>query len=145
MKVHTRSAFLRAFDSRIGGAGGDEKYTYLVSGKNTIKRINLCQAAFSDLLSELWVAFGFRYESDAYASTTMQDPEKADAEVQKLESHEWIVGVLEDALKNEQWKNVTNDGAVKHSIIETENPQIGAYKRKSEMEEYCTKPKKTMY
>uniref|UniRef100_A0A0W0G398 Fungal-type protein kinase domain-containing protein n=1 Tax=Moniliophthora roreri TaxID=221103 RepID=A0A0W0G398_MONRR len=144
-KVHTRSAFLRAFDSRIGGTGGDDKQRYLMSGTQTIVDIKLHQTASHNILRKLWVAFGFRYGSElCYQMVETESVEKVAAELRKLESHEWTVGVLEDALKIEEWKSVTNDGAMKHSIVEMEQSLTGAQKRKSDGRVLC-KAKESTY
>jgi hypothetical protein len=54
--------------------------------------------------------------------------EPAEAEVEKLESHAWLLGVLENALKDKVWKDAS-DGRVDWDILDN-RPLMEAEKEK---------------
>ncbi|CAA7265130.1 unnamed protein product [Cyclocybe aegerita] len=133
MDIKFRTSLLRAFDV----AGGVEKYKYMMMGTSAIHDIKLEQPVFTKLLVTLWLEFGGRYESDSYRFLKTHDPKAANEWLDRLESHDWMMTTLTEALKNEEWSSTTDDGRIKHPIIESEKTLTGGQKkRKSELSEY---------
>ncbi|KAJ3510496.1 hypothetical protein NLJ89_g4634 [Agrocybe chaxingu] len=116
MDIKFRTSLLRAFDL----AGGVEKRNHILKGTSAIYDIKLEQPAFANLLVTLWLEFGARYNSDSYRFLETRDPEAAREWLNRLESHEWMMATLSEALKNEDWLSTTCDGRIKHLVIESE-------------------------
>ncbi|KAF5383892.1 hypothetical protein D9757_007383 [Collybiopsis confluens] len=132
------AAFLQAFDERKDG--GSTKKTMLGCGGMAIRDLNLATPQVTDLLSELWVHFGGRYDSDMFRMMTSNSPESARDWLQTLESHDWIIKKFETALTNKDWKTL-KDPRITHSLPKTSKALTEVQKkRKSGMTEYGPPP-----
>lgn len=103
-----RAQLLQKFDSSRAVDAGREKQNSFQRDVAAIREIGLIQKPFSAVLSEIYVAFGLRYDSPRSFSMT---EEAVQVEVAKLETHEWLLDLLETALENDEWK-ASGDGRV---------------------------------
>ncbi|KAF5389910.1 hypothetical protein D9757_003597 [Collybiopsis confluens] len=134
MTDDTCAAFLQAFDQRK--PGGSAKKMQLRSGGSAIRDLKLATPKITDLLSELWVRFGGRYDSDIFRIMTLNKPERARNWLQTLESHDWMIKQLNAALADEEWQTLKDPRITRLSKILTEHQN----KRKSTMTEYGPLP-----
>jgi hypothetical protein len=81
-------------------------------------------------LEDIFSGFAHRYRSLAQKKLERSDKKAAEAEVEKLETHGWLLGVLEEALKNKEWRDAT-DGRVDQDILNDRSLTEGQRKRKS--------------
>lgn len=108
-----RAQLLQKFDSSRAVDAGREKQNSFQRDVAAIREIGLIQKPFSAVLSEIYVAFGLRYDSPRSFSMT---EEAVQVEVAKLETHEWLLDLLETALENDEWK-ASGDGRVNVDVI----------------------------
>ncbi|KIK67588.1 hypothetical protein GYMLUDRAFT_215717 [Collybiopsis luxurians FD-317 M1] len=94
-----RAWFLRTFDENLDP--GYTKDMLLRSGIKTVTNLKLNSVQVSDLLAELWLKFGGRYESDYFVFTKRRSEEEAHDWLQQLETHNWMIGQLEAALADD--------------------------------------------
>ncbi|KAF8970554.1 hypothetical protein BDZ97DRAFT_1652449 [Flammula alnicola] len=134
-----RTFLLKKFDSTLNGVGGDDKADLLTMSMATVSRIGLEQEPFSAVLRDIYSGFGHRYMSPDQIMLREKDEKAAEAEIEKLETHDWLYGVLEDALKNIIWK-AAEDGWVHQEVLEEDRHMTtGQKKRKSYDEERVLK------
>ncbi|KAF5392107.1 hypothetical protein D9757_003326 [Collybiopsis confluens] len=123
-----------AFDQLM--RGGSAKKSKLGSGGLTIRDLKLATPQVCDLLTTLWQKFGGRYGSDMFFTEQTRSKEDADKWLQSLESHDWMMGQLETALANEDWKKL-NDRRVTYEYGTSKRTLTeGQKKRKSVMTDY---------
>jgi hypothetical protein len=136
MDSRSRSLELKNFDHVFGGVGGFLKAKMLRGDSSTIHAFGLDQKPFSDLLKVLFSKFGLRYGSTRFLDMDSIDSAAAAAEVQELETHDWLCGVLDKALKDDVWKEA-EDKAVEQEVLKEERYLTDANKkRKSTVEAY---------
>jgi hypothetical protein len=136
MDPHNRSLELKSFDHIFDGVGGSLKAKILRGDISTIDAFGLNQKQFSDLLKILFSKFGLRYRSARFLEGDMVDSAAAAAEVDELETHNWLFDVLDKALKDDVWKEA-EDKAVEQEVLEEERYLTDAHKkRKSAVEVY---------
>jgi hypothetical protein len=130
-----RTWLLKKFDFSIGGVGGLDKAAFLRSDSASVMEINLQQEPLSIVLEDIFSGFGHRYRSLAQRKLERSDKKAAEAEVEKLETHDWLLGVLGEALKNKEWRDA-RDGRVDQDILDDRSLTEGQRKRKSMLAEY---------
>ncbi|CAA7260739.1 unnamed protein product [Cyclocybe aegerita] len=113
MTIPQRALFLQAFDYSVDGEGGLARRNYIEKDYLAIKRIKLSNEFFSRILSTLWSKFGGRYGTVLFDMKDTDDHAAAEKWLAELESHEWMLGEVEKALKDEEWRNCGRDGSVK--------------------------------
>ncbi|KAJ3506069.1 hypothetical protein NLJ89_g7078 [Agrocybe chaxingu] len=116
MTTDERALFLQAFDYSVNGKGGLARRNYIEKDSTAIKRMKLSNEFLSRILSTLWSKFGGRYGTLLFDTKETEDPIAAEKWKADLESHEWMLGELEKALKNEEWRNYRYDGWVKQEF-----------------------------
>ncbi|KAF8967433.1 hypothetical protein BDZ97DRAFT_1697573 [Flammula alnicola] len=136
LNARRRTFLLKKFDSTLAGVGGDDKAAKFREDSSAITHIDLEQKPFSEVLENIYSGFGHRYGSLAQGMLQKTDKRAAEAEIKKLETHDWLYGVLEDALKNITWK-AAEDGRVYQEVLEEDmHMTAGQKKRKSMLSEY---------
>jgi hypothetical protein len=133
MTPEDRGEFLRVFDSTVDNSSSKERL--LLADMMTIMNITISNQKFRDILCTLWHGFACRYDS-YYVFTQTEDAAKYLRE--RLETHDWMMDTLKDALKDSDWKSDSDDSAVNHELpIPDESLTEGQRKkRKSNLSEY---------
>ena len=126
---------MKKFDSSIDGVGGDDKAEFFKLDSGAIIDVGLDQKPLSIVLEDVFSGFGHRYMSMEHRKLLRNDKEAAEAEVEKLETHDWLLGVLEEALKNKEWRDA-RDGRVDQDVMDERPLTEGRRKRKSTLPEY---------
>jgi len=108
-----RTHFLKGFDSIYGGV---HKEALLRQDMSAIVHLGLDQRPFSAVLETIYSGFGHRYGSMEQLKLKGNDKAAAEAELKKLETHDWLHNVLQQALKDDGWK-AAQDGRVYQDII----------------------------
>jgi hypothetical protein len=126
---------LKKFDSSIGGVGGGDKAEFLGGDSASIMRLGLEQEPLSMVLEDIFTGFGHRYLSTEQTKLKRRNAKAAEAEVEKLETHDWLLGVLEEALKNKEWRDA-RDERVDQDTLDDMSLTEGQRKRKSMLSEY---------
>lgn len=130
-----RNWFLEKFDQRLDG--GQEKYTMLLSGSPSMKDLHINTAPISDLLLRLWLKFGGRYGSDRIQS---RSEDEARTWLQELDTHDWMIGELKEALAKEGWKDIRDASVPRQVLFPHKTLTVNQRKRKSAMSQYGYKP-----
>ena len=135
MDPERRTRALKKFN--FDGVAGDSKAELLKAGTGTVRDFKLDRKPFSNLLEDIFRGFGLRYGSERYYDLESHNPEAIAAELAKLETYDWLYGVLDKALKNDEWK-AAGDGAVSQKIVSDLDRYLTdtQKKRKSMIEEY---------
>ncbi|KIK67589.1 hypothetical protein GYMLUDRAFT_36329 [Collybiopsis luxurians FD-317 M1] len=129
-----RAYFLRTFDETLDA--GYAKQMILLGGRKAVKDLKIDTIQVSDLLTELWLKFGGRYESDSFVSTKRRSKEEAHDWLQQLETHDWTIGELGAALADTDWRNL-RDASISRQVMTTRKTIVENRKRrKSAMSEY---------
>jgi hypothetical protein len=126
---------LKKFDSSIDGVGGDDKADFFKLDSGAIIDIGLDQEHLSIVLEAVFSGFGHRYMSMEQRKLLKADKKAAEAAVEKLETHDWLLGVLKEALKNKEWR-AARDGRVDQDVLDDRSLTGGQRKRKSVLLEY---------
>lgn len=126
---------MNKFDSSIGGVGGRDKAEFFRLDSAAIMEIGIEQEPLSMVLEDIFSGFGHRYRSLAQSKLKKEDQKAAEAEVEKLETHNWLLGVLEEALENKEWRDA-RDGRVDQDILNDRPLTVAQRKRKSMLPEY---------
>ena len=105
-------------------AGGDDKVQLLKQDWSAVTDIDLEQKPFSDVLKCIYSRFGCRHGSRWYQELEMENKDAAKAEVEKLETHDWLHSVLKKALQNIKWME-TGDGRVEQEVLEDDKLSDG--------------------
>lgn len=96
-----RAMFLQQFDSLYG----DPKANMFRSGSALVPTLKVPSKNFRYLLEDL--LNGYRYRYTELGEREQQIPGKLEAHTQcqaRLENHKWLMDLLTDALKAEEWK-----------------------------------------
>lgn len=125
-----RTQLLKRFDSSNAADGGREKQNSFQRDVSAIKEIKLAQKQFSAILSKIYIAFGIRYESPR---TELMTEEALQAEVAKLETHEWLLDILETALEDDEWKAAKDGRVLPDVIVDPRHLTAGQAKRRKSM------------
>lgn len=112
------------FDPPVSGMGGDDKVQLLKQDWSAVTDIDLEQKPFSDVLKCIYSRFGCRHGSRWYQELEMENKDAAKAEVEKLETHDWLHSVLKKALQNIKWME-TGDGRVEQEVLEDDKLSDG--------------------
>ena len=126
-----RRQFLRRFDSW----DGDAKAGMFGSGSTIANRLKLSSNGLTYLLEDL--LDGYRYRYTKLTEREQKIPGKLAAHEHhqaRLENHEWLMGLLSEALKNGEWKK--KDDPSKVQEVARLFQREGGTKRKSACEEY---------
>ena len=113
-----RSRLLKKFDFTSYSAGKAEFFQpdlFAISPSLPV-RIGLEQTPLSAVLEVIYSGFGHRYWSTRHHVLKETSKASAEAESEKLETHDWLHSVLQEALNNKEWKNA-RDGSVEQEII----------------------------
>jgi len=86
-------------------------------GVTAIVRIGLDRKPFSAVLKAIYSGFGHRYGSTEQLKLEDEDEAAAEAELKKLETHDWLYNILWNALEDSEWKAAT-DGRVDQEVLE---------------------------
>lgn len=134
-----RTRLLQKFDSSYAGVAGGDKAELFRLDSAAIMDVGLYQEPLSTVLEDIYSGFGHRYGSLRYRILNKKDKEAAEVEVEKLETHEWLLGVLQKALENDEWKDA-RDGRVDQEFIPDGRYLTAGQerKRKSMLPEYET-------
>ena len=127
-----RAEFLQQFDSLYGRA----KANMFGFGSTTAATLKLPSKGLKFLLEDLLE--GYRYRYAELREREQKIPEKLEAHKRhqaRLENHEWLMGLLSEALKDEEWK-ASSDPSRKEQKVEPLFQREGGTKRKSACEEY---------
>ena len=127
-----RAEFLQQFDSLYGRA----KAHMFGVGPTIAGELKLSSKNLRYLLEDLLE--GYRYRYTELREREQKIPEKLAAHKHhqaRLENHEWLMGLLSKALKDEEWK-ASSDPSRKEQKVEPRNQREGGTKRKSACEEY---------
>ena len=140
MSPPERARFLRRFDNLDGDAKAD-----MFRGGSTIAvQLKLSSKNLRYLLAGLLEGYRYRYtelleqeeemplELAAHEGALAARIEQRQA---RLENHEWLMGLLSKALKDEEWK-ASSDPSRKEQEVAPLNQREGGTKRKSACEEY---------
>jgi len=129
-----RTRHLRKFDSIFGG---DDKAEFIGMGMTAIVRIGLNRKPFSAVLKAIYSGFGHRYGSTEQLKLEDEDEAAAEAELKKLETHDWLYNILRNALEDSEWKAAT-DGRVDQEVLEDDKYLTNRQKsrKKSMIPEY---------
>jgi hypothetical protein len=98
--------------------------------------MEISQTQFRDVLCKLWHGFACRYGSSYYVLTQSKDSiEKLKG---RLETHDWMINTLVDALQDRDWELASDDCAVNHELPEPDESLTEGQrkKRKSNLSEY---------
>jgi len=133
MDVVERGEFLRVFDGAIQDCA--RKARLLSNDIPTIRNIKISQKRFEKLLCDLWHGFACRY--DSYFVIT-QDKDVARELQERLETHDWMLKMMKDALEEKDWELAGDDGAVNHEVPEPDETLTEGQRkrRKSNLSEY---------
>ncbi len=133
MDVVKRGEFLRVFDGTIQDC--ERKARLLSNDIPTIRNIKISQKRFEKLLCDLWHGFACRY--DSYFVIT-QDEDVARELQERLETHDWMLKTMKDALEEKDWESASDDGAVNHEVPEPDDTLTEGQRkrRKSNLSEY---------
>jgi hypothetical protein len=128
-----RGEFLRVFDSTVENSNSKERI--LLADLVTILKMKISQKQFHDVLCTLWHGFACRY--DSYFILTQTD-DVAKKLREQLETHDWMISTLKDALKDKDWELASDDGAVNHGLLTSDESLTEGQrkKRKSNLSEY---------
>jgi len=133
MSQKRRTYFVRIHDYTQGNEDGFAKESVLLAGRATIMKLEIEQLPFQQVLGDLWTAFACRYNSEAYSLELQRDPAAAQLLLDRLESHDWMVDTLCEALRDDAWQTA-QDASVRHPILEAdESLTWRQLKRKSQM------------
>ncbi|KAF8972156.1 hypothetical protein BDZ97DRAFT_1650439 [Flammula alnicola] len=136
LTAEDRTEVLMRFDTSLNKIGGQRKAAMFREDSSAITHIGLERKPLSDVLKRIYSGFGHRYGSTKYEELQLENEQAAKAEVEKLETHNWLYGVLEDALKNITWK-AAEDGRVDQEVLKEDRYlTAGQKKRKSMLPEY---------
>ena len=127
-----RWQFLRRFDSW----DGDAKAGMFGSGSTIANRLKLSSNGLTYLLEDL--LDGYRYRYTKLTEREQKIPGKLAAHEHhqaRLENHEWLMGLLSEALKDEEWKE-SSDPSRKEQEVAPLNQRETWRKRKSACSEY---------
>ncbi|KAJ3503931.1 hypothetical protein NLJ89_g8210 [Agrocybe chaxingu] len=111
MSIAERTAFVKSFDS----PDGEHKSMLMRLGEEGIYGMKLDQNGVNEVLIPLFGAFGTRYKE----GTKRQASDRVRKELEKLESHGWMLDILKKGLEDEEWQSADD-----------------ARKRKSQTSEY---------
>ncbi|KAJ3499523.1 hypothetical protein NLJ89_g10093 [Agrocybe chaxingu] len=114
--------------ARSDMSGGLAKRNYIEQDYPAIKRMTLSNEFLARILSTLSSKFGGRYGTLLFDMKETEDQIAAEKWKADLESHEWMLGELEKALKNTEWRNCGRDGWVKQEF-RTSTPET-SWRRK---------------
>jgi hypothetical protein len=132
MSPFKRAEFLHQFDSLYGQAKAN-----MFSGGSTIAaRLKLLSKDLKYLLEDL--LNGYRYRYTELEEREQKKPGKLEAHKHhqaRLESHEWLMNLLSDALKDEAWKAVRDPSRTEQEVAPLFQRE-GGRKRKSACSEY---------
>jgi hypothetical protein len=133
MDVVKRGEFLRVFDATIQDS--EWKARLLSNDIPTIRNIKVSQKRFEKLLCDLWHGFACRY--DSYFVIT-QDEDVTRELRERLETHDWMLKTMKDALEEKDWESASDDGAVNHEVPEPGDTLAEGQRkrRKSNLSEY---------
>ena len=127
-----RAEFLQQFDSLYGRA----KAHMFGVGPTIAGELKLCSEDLTTLLEDLLEGYQCRYTNLRKREQKRPDKLAAQKDDQaRLENHEWLMGLLSKALKDEEWK-ASSDPSRKEQEVAPLNQREGGTKRKSACEEY---------
>jgi hypothetical protein len=133
MSAKCRTYFVHNYDYTQANKDGLSKESVLRGGRAIIQDVNINQLRFQQLLGDLWTAFGCRYQSESYNLELQRDPAAAQELLHRLESHEWMIEQLCEALWDDAWR-AAQDSYVWHPLLEAnQSLTTQQLKRKSEM------------
>lgn len=127
-----RAMFLQRFDSLYG----DPKADMFRSGRALVPTLKLPSKDLRYLLEDL--LDGFRYRYTELGEREQQQPGKLEEHKHfqaRLESHKWLMDLLSDVIKAEEWKEL-RDPARKEQKVAPLFKREGGRKRKSACSEY---------
>ncbi len=130
--VELCAMFLHRFDSLYG----DPKADMFHSGQALVPTLELPSQSLRYLLEDLLDGYQYRYTE--LGEREQQKPGKLEAHKHyqaRLESHKWLMDLLSDALKAEEWKRL-RDPASKEQDVAPLFQREGGRKRKSACSEY---------
>jgi len=129
-----RTRHLRKFDSIFGG---DDKAEFFKMDMVAIESIGLKQEPLSAVLEAIYTGFGHRYGSLEHKKLKKSNKQAAEAELEKLETHDWLYNTLRNALEDSEWKAAT-DGRVDQEVLEDDKYLTNRQKnrKKSMIPEY---------
>jgi hypothetical protein len=127
-----RAMFLQRFDSLYG----DPKADMFRSGRALVPTLKLPSQNLRYLLEDLLDGYRFRYTE--LGEREQQKPGQLEAHKDhqaRLENHQWLMHLLSDALKAEEWKRL-RDPVRKEQDVAPLFPREEGRKRKSACSEY---------
>ncbi|CAA7266257.1 unnamed protein product [Cyclocybe aegerita] len=128
MSIAERTAFVKSFDS----PDGEHKSMLMRLGEEGIYGMKLDQNGVNEVLIPLFGAFGTRYKE----GTKRQASDRVRKELEKLESHDWMLDILKKGLEDEEWQSA-DDAWVSHPIKQDDKrAPADSRKRKSQTSEY---------
>ena len=139
MSPPERARFLRRFDS----LDGDGKADMFGLGSTMAVRLRLSSKNLRYLLAGLLEGYRYRYTELLEQGNEMPHElaahegalaERIEQRQARLENHEWLMGLLSEALKDEEWK-ASSDPSRKQEVTPL-NQREGVTKRKSACSEY---------
>ena len=131
MSPSERARFLQQFDSLYG----DAKASMFRGGAATAATLKLSSKGLKFLLEDLLEGYRYRYAELREREQEMPDKLAAHKRHQaRLENHDWLMGLLSEALKNGEWKK--KDDPSKVQEVARLFQREGEKKRKSACEEY---------
>jgi len=130
-----RSHHLKNFDSVQYAAFS--KVEFFQRDMLAIESIGLKQQPLSAVLEAIYTGFGHRYGSLEHKKLKKLNQQAAEAELEKLETHDWLYNTLRDALEDSEWKAAT-DGRVNQEVLEDDKYLTNRQKnrKKSMIPEY---------
>ncbi len=69
-------------------------------------------------MCDLWHGFACRY--DSYFVITQEEDVARELQ-ERLETHDWMLKMMEDALEEKDWESAGDDGAVNHEVPEPDD------------------------
>ena len=105
----------RVFDATIQDS--ERKARLLSNDIPTIRNIKISQPQLEKLLCDLGHGFACRY--DSYFVITQDEAVARDLR-QRLETHDWMLKRMKDALEKD-WESASDDGAVNHEVPERDD------------------------